>query len=244
MTGSRSGSPAPAVPLAELAARIAQVADAEAFPDDPPLVYVPSPRPVARLGFALEPAPDLAAWVDAQHLDAVFLHRPWGVADAGLPADIGILASHAAFDHRLTVGANPDLLFALEMHDVRPLGNGANGAQGMVGSVGAADPAAWAARLEAMFGGVEEVVPGDAAAIRRIAAVGAMTDALVREAAARGADLYLTGQIRHPARPALAETGMAAVAIGHRRIEEYGLRLLADALAAAFPGRLSTVFRP
>lgn len=242
MTGS--GAPAPAVTLAELAAHIAQVVDADAFPDDPPLLYVPSPRPVARLGFALEPAPDLAAWVDAQHLDALFLHRPWGVEDTGLPADIGILASHAAFDHRLTIGANPDLLFALEMHDIRPLGGGTDGAPGMVGSVGTAEPGAWIARLQAMFGGVEEVVPGDPASIRRIAVVGAMADALVREAAALGADLYLTGQIRQPARPALAETRMAAVAIGHRRIEEYGLRLLADALASAFPGRLSTVFRP
>jgi putative NIF3 family GTP cyclohydrolase 1 type 2 len=237
-------SRAPAVPLAELAARIGGLVDAGAFPDDPPLVYVPSPRPVARIGFALEPAPGLAAWVDAQHLDAIFLHRPWGVEDAGLPSDVGILASHAAFDHRLTIGANPDLLFALEMHDVQPLGGGAGGARGMVGSVGVADPAAWIARFEAMFGGVEEVVPGDAAAIRRIAVVGAMTDALVRKAAALGADLYLTGQIRHRARPALGETGMAAVAIGHRRTEEYGLRLLADSLASAFPGRLSTIIRP
>lgn len=233
--------PAPAVPLAELAARIGQVVDAGSFPEDPPLICVPSDRSVARLGFALDPAPGLAAWVDAEQLDAVFLHRPWGVEDAGLRSGVGVIASHAAFDHRLTIGANPDLLVALQMHDVRALGGAA---PGVVGAVGLAGLEAWVARLTAMFGGVEEVVPGGAAAIRRIAVVGAMTDALVRQAAALGADLYLTGQLRHPARAALAETRVAAVAIGHRRGEQYGLRLLAHALASAFPGRLSTVFRP
>lgn len=63
-----------------------------------------------------------------------------------------------------------------------------------------------------------------------MAVVGAMTDALVREAALRGADLYITGQLRKPALSAVKETGIAVVAAGHRRCEEWGLKALAGVL--------------
>ncbi|NNC29439.1 hypothetical protein HKM21_09160 [Longimicrobium terrae] len=72
--------------------------------------------------------------------------------------------------------------------------------------------------------------------IHRIAVVGAMTDALVRAAAEKGAGLYITGQLRAPARRAIDETGIVAVAIGHERSEEHGLALLAALLAVRFPG--------
>jgi putative NIF3 family GTP cyclohydrolase 1 type 2 len=90
-------------------------------------------------------------------------------------------------------------------------------------------------RITAEFGAPEAIQPGSRAAIRRVAAVGAMTDALVREAAERGADVYITGQMRVPARAAVAETGIAVVAIGHRRSEVWGLHLLARLLRDGWP---------
>jgi putative NIF3 family GTP cyclohydrolase 1 type 2 len=235
--------PLPPVPFDELARRVSGLVDAHAYPDDVPTLFIPGGRPVARLGFALQPAADLAAWSVSEHLDAIFLHRPWGVEDAGLPGGVGVLASHQGFDARLAIGGSAAFAFALEMRDVQPLGD-TDPSPGMVGAVGITRPELLIARITEMFGGVEEVVPGAAARIGRIAVANAMTDALVRQAAALGADLYLTGQIRQPARRALAETRMAAVAIGHRRSEEYALRALAQLLADAFPGRLSTVLHP
>jgi putative NIF3 family GTP cyclohydrolase 1 type 2 len=241
------GGPVPppraAVPFAELAAAVAQAVDAHAFPDDPPVVFIPTDRPVARLGFALQPAPGLAAWAVSERLDAIFLHRPWGVEDAGLPGGVGVLASHHGFDARLTIGAHPRFAHALQMHDVEPFGAPGD-APGLTGRATITDAALVLARIREIFGGVEEVIPGGAANIHRIAIVNAMNDARVRQAAALGADLYVTGQIRHPARNALAETGMAAIGIGHRRSEEYALRTLAGALAEAFPARLATVIHP
>lgn len=228
------------VPFASLAATLARVVDADAFPNDPPIAFIPADRPVSRLGFALEPMPGLADWVGAERIDAIFLHRPWLIGDAGLPAGVGILASHAAFDTRLAVGSHR-FAAMLEMRDLRQLGDGA---PGMVGVIGETEPAAFVARVTRMFGGVEEVVAGTAPRIRRIAVVGAMTDALVRRAAELGADLYLTGQIRHPARRALADTGMAVIGLGHRRSEEHALRTLAGLLADAYPGRLTAVVHP
>lgn len=227
--------------LAALAAFIDETADARAFPGEPPTVFIASERPVRRLGLALEPGPGLAGWVDADRLDAVFLHRPWGVADAGLPADTGVLASHAPFDHRLTIGANPELARDLRMGDPHPFGEKDGRALGMAGDVDPADPATLIRRIARLFGGVDEVLPGRMAPIRRIALAGAMTDAMVREAAARGAELYVTGQVRRPGMRAAAESGMGIVAVGHARGEVYGLRLLAAAIEGRFAGGVACV---
>lgn len=53
---------------------------------------------------------------------------------------------------------------------------------------------------------------------------------LVIEAAARGANIYLTGQWRQPAQAAVSETGINVIAVGHRRCEEWGLRALAGVM--------------
>lgn len=230
--------------LAALAAFLDDLLDAHAFAGEPSAVFIPSGRPVRRLGLALEPGAELAGWVDADHLDAVFLHRPWGVADANLPLDAGVLASHAPFDHRLTVGPNPDLARDLALRDPRPFGEKDGRAIGMIGDVEHADPATIIGRITRLFGGVDDVRPARADAIRRVALAGAMTDVLVREAAADGADLYVTGQVRQPGLRAAAETGLGIVAVGHARSETYGLRLLADAIGRRFAGQVACVLDP
>ena len=81
---------------------------------------------------------------------------------------------------------------------------------------------------------------GADALIQCAAVVGAMNDALVREAHARGAGLYATGQWRQPARAAVRATGLGVVVIGHRRSEQWGLHALCRLLlAAGFDARLA-----
>lgn len=230
--------------LADLATFLDEALDAHSFDAEPPTLFVPSARPVRRLGLALEPGPGLAGWVDADGLDALFLHRPWGAADAGLPVDVGVLASHAPFDHRLTVGANADLARDLGLRHPRPFGEKDGRALGMMGDGEPAEPAHVIDRVARTFGGVEAVLPGRADVIHRVAVVGAMTDALVRAAAAEGADLYLTGQVRQPGLRAAAETGTGIVAVGHARGEAYGLRLLARMIERRFGGTVACVVRP
>ena len=79
--------------------------------------------------------------------------------------------------------------------------------------------------------------------VSRVAVVGAMTDALVREAASRGADVYTTGQLRQPAQAAVLETGIGVVGVGHRRCEEWGLRALAGVLCERW-SRLEVILPP
>lgn len=193
-------------------------------------------RPVARLGLALEPWDGLGAWARAERLDAVFLHRPWGLTPGALPPGAGLLASHRPFDERLTTGFNPALAARLGMTKLEPLGEREGRPLGMLGTVARQPFGDFLARTREEFGGVEAAHPPRRGEGARVAAVNAMTDALVREAAERGADVYLTGVQRVPARAAVAETGIGVVAVGHRRAEEWGLRELARLLRERWPG--------
>lgn len=200
--------------------------------------FLPSDLPIRRLGLALEPWPDFDRWVAAERLDAVFLHRPWSLTDgqrrALQTAGIGVLAYHLAFDERLTTGFNPALAAACGWGEPEILGIKAGRPLGMACALPA--PLAFdavAAQLRAEFDGLEQATPpaiGPGVPVARVAVVGAMTDALVREAHARGVGVYVTGQWRQPARAAVRETGLGVVALGHQRSEQWGLRALARLL--------------
>lgn len=202
--------------------------------DEPPTVYrAASDDAVRGLGLALEPWDGMAGWIAENGLDAVFLHRPWKVDTVELPPHVGVLCAHRGFDARGTVGFNLGLGAALGFRstDREPLGEKDGRPLGMIGTLPnsiAFDD--WARRVEKLFGGVEKISAGRTEVVTRVAAVGAMTDALVREAAARGVDAYLTGQQRLPAADALRDTGLALAAVGHARAEEHGLRQLSASL--------------
>lgn len=213
------------------AALDAALGRAEFGADEPPTLWRQASRPVARLGVALEPWPETGAWAAEHRLDALFLHRPWTLDAEALPAGTGVLALHGPFDERLAIGFHPALAAALGMVDPEPLGEKAGRAIGMVGDVaGAPEAERFLDAVADLFGGCEARVRARAERVRRAAAVGAMTEALVREAAARGADAYVTGQLRAPARDAVAETGIGVAAVGHRRAEEWGLLQLEEML--------------
>lgn len=193
-------------------------------------IYHHSSKPVCRLGLALEPGMQLTNWAQEQQIDALFLHRPWKLEAGQLASDIGILAYHLAFDERLTLGFNPRLAEVFGMSELEVLGEKEGRPIGMVGNISIEKFSIFCEHLKEVFGGTEEILAGTQSDLHRVAVVGAMTDALVREAALRGAEIYITGQLRKPALSAVKEAGIAVVAVGHRRCEEWGLRALAGVL--------------
>lgn len=221
--------------LNELAAFLDQRLERDRVPaEDQNGIYRASDRPIRRLGLALEPWADLAEWVRAESLDALFLHRPWKLDSAKLADDIGIVAYHLAFDERLTVGLNPDLAIALGLTELDVLGTKQNRPIGMIGSVSPQLLSAYCDRVRQCFGGAEFSSAGEKT-VSRVAVVGAMDDALVREAHDRGAQLYVTGQVREAAALAVAETAIAVVAVGHHRAEMWGLQTLATIVSEHWP---------
>lgn len=233
----RVPAPPTALPtLDALATYLHDALGADAYPSDerggvfraPADVRRASGRPLARLGLALEPWPGLRAWADDARLDAVFLHRPWRLAAGALGPAVGILYSHLPFDEHLTTGDNAPLAAALGFRTREVFGTKQGRPLGMVGEVEAGAAADVLARVDGVFGGMDaSVLSEPGRLISCVAVVGAMTDALVREAASRNVGLYVTGQLRHPARDAVAETGIAVAAVGHTRSEQWGLGALA-----------------
>lgn len=221
--------------LSQLAQFLDQFLLIQRFEHDPSGIYHASNRPIQRLGLALEPWPQIAEWVAATQVDALFLHRPWKIAREQLPNDIGVLSYHLAFDERLTLGFNPLLANHLGLFGLEELGYKAGRPIGMLGHVSGQTFASFCDRVQHLFSGYEAIEEGNLAEITKVAVVGAMTEALVREANTKGAAVYITGQFRQPARFAVLETGINVVAIGHHRSEVWGLQALAEVLRDRWP---------
>ena len=201
---------------------------------DPAGVWIGSDRPVCRLGLRIEPGRAPYAWADG--LDAVLVHRPFGLWPARLPEGVGVLAVHRALDDRMAVGLNPALADALGLiADSEPLCRDGTPVA-LVGRWPAVPMAEAEARIADELGGVDEAVGDGPESVGAVALAGAMTDALVREAAARGVGLYVTGQVRRPGVAAAEGCGVRVVAVGQGRTEAWGLRRLGRLVAGAFPG--------
>lgn len=213
-------------------------------------IYKPSNRLVARLGLVLDPWSGLSQWLTEAEIDALWIHRPWGIDLTTLPTDIGVIYHHLPFDETMTIGYNPSL--AGLMDAVSPLESiGYKQASGETGIMLPKRPVGMLFdipeqefdgvlnQISRMFIGYERAEAGRCPTgyygIRRVAVVGAMTDTLVREAHERGVDLYITGQYRKIAQKAVDESGMAVIAVGHRRSEEWGLHRLAMVINEQFP---------
>ncbi len=193
-------------------------------------VYLPTSRPIKRLGLALEPWDGLYEWVKALSLDALFLHRPWKLETEKLPPDFGVISYHLPFDELLTLGFNPRLADILNMSNLEILGEKQNRAIGMIGNIPNRTFIELCTCINQVFGGYEQTQAYSQIEVSKIAVVGAMTDLLVREAASRGANIYITGQFRQPATQAIIDTQIGFISIGHYRSEIWGLRVLGSIL--------------
>jgi putative NIF3 family GTP cyclohydrolase 1 type 2 len=232
------GLDAPAPPtLPELAAHLGALLGAHRYAPAEHGVAHAADRRVARLGLALDGSAAVAAWSRSERLDAVWLHRPWRLPAAELAPGTGVCFTHLPFDDRLTTGLNPRLATALECTDLEPFAFKDGRTLGMLARCEPRTPDGLRDALAGVFGGLDAWVDAaDEVAVRRIAVVGAMNEAFVRDAAARGAALYVTGQLRAPALAAVRETGIGVAAVGHGRSEAWGVRALTGLLRERWAG--------
>lgn len=200
---------------------------------DPAGVWLASDREVRRLGLRLEPGRAPYDW--AEGIDAVLMHRPFGLWPARLPDGLGVLAVHRALDDRFSVGYNPDLAAVLGLEAIEPLWRDAHRI-GLTGDL--RQPVGYdelVGRIVRTFGGVADVRGPEPERVEAVALVGAMTAPLVKEAAARGATLYLTGQLRPVAFDAVRAAELRVIAVGQDRAEAWGLRHLGGVVRARWP---------
>ena len=206
------------------------------YPDEPPLVRRQFPHSVRRLGLALEAWAGLPEWAAAEKLDAVFLHRAFKLDFAALPEDIGVMASHLPFEEKLALGFNPRLAALLGMTHLETLGYRKGRPLGMIGCVPPQTVAAFYQSVSETFGGRDESRTCERNEVTKAAVVGAMTAELMHEASQRGAEVYVTGQMRKPAKEAIIDTGLGLVIVGHPRSEQWALSALANVLRERFCG--------
>jgi putative NIF3 family GTP cyclohydrolase 1 type 2 len=193
-------------------------------------IYLPTSRSINRLGLALDSKDNLYESVKTLSLDALFLHRPWKLDTEKLPPDFGIISYHLPFDELLTLGFNPYLASILNMSNLEILGEKQNRAIGMIGSIPNQTFPELCNCINQIFSGYEQIQAATQTEVNKIAVVGAMTDLLVREAASRATNVYITGQFRQPATRAIIDTQIGLISIGHKRSETWGLRVLASIL--------------
>ncbi len=201
--------------------------ESKRFADDQNGVYRHSARPIKRLGIAIEPWRDMHEWARREHLDAFFLHRPWQLDLQSLPPEIGVMAYHLSFDFTLTFGYNPRLAAVLHMRDLTPFAFKEHLPYGMRGDIVPVSLTALGNVFADIFAVAPTIEAHHTRMINRLAVVGAMSEQLVREAAQQDVDLYVTGEMRQPARAAVEQTGMNVAIIGHAAGERWGARALA-----------------
>ncbi len=218
------------VSLTIIASYLDSILESSHFPNDQNGIYRFSSRPVHRIGLAIEPWSNIGEWVKRQHLDALFLHRPWQLDLQTLPEDVGILAYHLAFDLTLTFGWNTRLASALGISNPTPFAYKESIPYGMFGDIPPSTLNDVSATLAGIFGTAPSIETRYTETVHRLAVVAAMTDALIREAATHSIDLYITGQFRQSARNAVQQTNMNVTIIGHAAGEQWALRTLATML--------------
>lgn len=218
--GTGGGSAPPG--WAEIAAVVDRLLPAQRVTGDPAGIVQRRDRLVATIGLPLDPVPGLLDWIEREEIGAFVVHRPWRLPPERLPG-VGVLAHHhLAFDEEPTTGHNPRLAAALGMVGLKVLGRNERRPIVMIGDVPAQTPERFRRAVTEEFGGLDRVIEGTSERVARVAVVGAMTAKLVGEVAARRVDAYVTGQVQEPARAAVAATGLAVLAVGHRRAEWWG----------------------
>lgn len=144
--------------------------------------------------------------------------------------DITLAAYHLALDAHPEIGNN--IIVARELGIPEPerfLEWGFGGAlREPTGLDGLAD------RLEAITGRKPQVFEGGARRIERVAIVTGGGAKLVREAASAGYHAYITGEPAEPTLHLARELGIHFLAGGHYATETFGIKALAEKLAAEF----------
>jgi dinuclear metal center YbgI/SA1388 family protein len=144
--------------------------------------------------------------------------------------DITLAAYHLALDAHPEIGNNIIVARGLGISEPeRFLEWGFGGAlREPTGLDGLAD------RLEAITGRKPQVFEGGARPVERVAIVTGGGAKLVREAASAGYDAYITGEPAEPTLHLARELGIHFLAGGHYATETFGIKALAETLAAEF----------
>jgi dinuclear metal center YbgI/SA1388 family protein len=203
---------------------------------------------VEKVAFAVDAAVQTVEEAAERGADMLVVHHGffWGGKDAVLGQDherfrllfendMVLYASHLPLDAHPEVGNNALLLDAL---GASPAGTFAEMGGREVGRVGEFDtPVGFEAFVDetaGVFGNQPEALGFGPDEVSRVAVLTGAGGGRVAEAAATGADAYITGEPKHRAHHDAREHGLNVVFGGHYHTETFGVRALRDEVAAEF----------
>lgn len=160
---------------------------------------------------------------------------PGGLALHAARSGIAVLAAHTNFDVAMP-GTTEPVVELLGLRDTAPLEPLADAPALGIGRVGdLPEPRTLRAVADRLATGLPAPhlrVAGDLdRRVRRVAACGGAGDAHLDSAHAAGADVYVTGDLRHHVTLDALQRGMALIDAGHHATEAAALPALRDALA-------------
>lgn len=217
-------------------------------------------RPVARLMTCLTLTAAVVEEAVAERVDLVVAHHPlpfkpvrslstatfdgrrlWQLASAG----VSVYSPHTAFDSAAR-GINARFVERLGLVDVEPLLPAAPSSAAVadptlgVGRIGRLpQPLALddlAKQVKAAVAATSAAVVGDAQRkVTKIAVGCGSAGDLLKPAAARGCDCFITGEANFHTAIEAEAMGTGLILVGHYASERFGVELLAEELRAAFP---------
>ena len=156
-----------------------------------------------------------------------------------LAAGISIISAHTNYDFA-PQGVNYALASVLGLRNIRPFGG--EEPCGMLGELSQpVTDAELATHCEAVLGTHIQYVPCEGK-IGTVAVCGGAGSDFLPQAAAAGAEAFLTGEVKHHEWFAAAKSGICLMAGGHHATEQPAVPQLARQLCNALPGLGITVF--
>lgn len=203
-------------------------------------------RPVRRLASGVTASLALIEAAVADHADALLVHHGWfwkgedprlvGMHGrrvvTAVHGGLALLAYHLPLDVHPQLGNNRQLAALLGFAEPAPAS-----ADGLVWSGSLVPPrpgAALATHVAKCLGRTPLHVPVVDRPVQRIAWCTGAAQRLIDQAAALGADLYLSGEVSEPTVHQARELGLDYIAVGHHASERYGVQALGEHLAAQF----------
>jgi dinuclear metal center YbgI/SA1388 family protein len=151
-----------------------------------------------------------------------------------LDANLAIYSSHLPLDAHPTLGNNILLAKALGLRAPVPFFEEKGGKIGRIGAWSGPRSALAAALARALGGAPPLLLPGGPERVRRVAIVTGGAGNHLAQAAAAGADTFITGEGNHWTYGAALELGINVFHGGHYHTETFGVKALAAKLSRSF----------
>ena len=234
---------------AEIAAYLDAFLDVAAVPDYPGAVnglQLENRGSVSRLGAAVDGSERAIRLAVARGCDLLLVHHGlfWGGNQpvtgrryrklaAALAADLAIYSAHLPLDVHEQVGNNAVLSRSLGIELAGEFGEYRGRAVGRWGVLELKREVLMA-RLDEVLGGRVRLVPGGPEVVHRVGVVTGGGGGLIDAAIAAGLDTLVTGEGAHHTYFDAEEGGINVLFGGHYATETFGVRALAEHVAARF----------